>query len=604
MGHKSPAEFAKSKLVQSKVCFPCFAPFSSFRHNDLDSCWSEMTQQQNPLKWHLAARELITQGCFEDAAQSLSTYVSRIRLWEEWKIVFDLLEAIPENTRSSSPRIAILYAKALTQNQKIDLMLDFTSRLNGRFDQKNNAEVLLIRSGGFFVKNDFSTTLHILEDALPFLSGESRGRALGRLGLTLFQLGEPWEFAFAEARNFLTGRNLGLMYLNLGYCLGQSQRQVESRAMLTEALSLLKSDPYSLAWIRYNLGTSCIGDLEIVEAERHFLEGERLSINPKSFSMRSSILSGLANVRKARGEWSRAEFTYREAFRTAIDSFDRVFALTGLTRTFLLSNRFSEANETLELELHPEDSNNPNIQIVRALVYLHLNDAGRAKRALESISVPVVGTYQWLERIARAELARRDGLLDAAVALLEGLPIQTLHAREEVRLWPELFALLQAAGKPVPLPLEYLGRMLVRVTATGILRVTVNDRSVPIPPVGRAGELLVFLLEQGGAASLEAIREALFPEALDSAAVRRAGKTVWFHAENLRKAFGWDSSVTSLGRAYQLDPDVTWQYDVAEARERGAFQGEFLKGVYSEWALEVGRELEMLPGRDRDLRLN
>jgi tetratricopeptide (TPR) repeat protein len=554
--------------------------------------------------WQTSTRELIARGHFEDAIQEISTNVSRIRFWEEWISVFDLLETVPEKIRASSPTIAVLYAKALAQNHKIDALLDFTSHLINRFDRETNAEILLVRSAGFFVKNDYVNTLDILENALPFLTGQSRGQAFGRLGLTLFQLEKPWEFAFAEAKNFLKGRNLGMMYLNFGYCLGQSQRQVESRAMLTQALSFIKSDPYSLAWIRYNLGTSCIGDLEIVEAERHFLEGERLSINPKSFSMRSSILSGLANVRKARGEWSRAEFTYREAFRTATDSFDRVFALIGLTRTFLLSNRFSEANETLELELHPEDATDPNIQIVRALVFLHLNDAVRAKRALESISVPVVGTYQWLERIARAELARRDGLLDAAVALLEGLPVQTLHAREEVRLWPELFALLQAAGKPVPLPLEYVGRMLVRVTATGILRVTVNDRSVPIPPVGRAGELLVFLLEQGGGASLEAIREALFPEALDPAAVRRASKTVWFHSENLRKAFGWTGSVQALGGAYQLDPDVTWQYDVAEARERGAFRGEFLKGVYSEWALEVGRELEMLTGRDFSSHLN
>jgi hypothetical protein len=29
-----------------------------------------------------------------------------------------------------------------------------------------------------------------------------------------------------------------------------------------------------------------------------------------------------------------------------------------------------------------------------------------------------------------------------------------------------------------------------------------------------------------------------------------------------------------------------------------------LKGVYSEWALEVGRELEMLGGHDRDVHLN
>jgi tetratricopeptide (TPR) repeat protein len=555
-------------------------------------------------QWQIEAKNFIEKTLYKNAIEVIYAHIPKIRNWEDWGIILDLFDEIPDKFRLNSSLTATLYAETLLSNDRYDDLLKFTTRVAGKFDKLSNAKILLSRSAGLFMKNEFSGALHDLETALPFLSEESRGKALGRIGLILYQLNKSWEVAFLEAKHLLTGYNLGLLYMNFGHCLSEVRRSQEARAVFTEALSLLKSDPYSLAWIRYNLGSSCLRDLEIVEAERQFLEGERLSINPKSFSMRSSILAGLANVRKARGEWSRAEFTYREAFRTATDSFDRVFALIGLTRTFLLSNRAPQANETLELELHPEDSNDPNIQIVRALVFLHLNDSGRAKRVLESISVPVVGTYQWLERIARAELARRDGLLDAAVNWLEGLPVNTLHAREEVRLWPELFALLGAAGKPVPLPLEYVGRMLVRVTATGILRVTVNDRSVPIPPVGRAGELLVFLLEQGGAASLEAIREALFPEALDPAAVRRASKTVWFHSENLRKAFGWAGSVQALGGAYQLDPDVTWQYDVAEARERGAFRGEFLKGVYSEWALEVGRELEMLTSRDHDVHLN
>jgi hypothetical protein len=47
-----------------------------------------------------------------------------------------------------------------------------------------------------------------------------------------------------------------------------------------------------------------------------------------------------------------------------------------------------------------------------------------------------------------------------------------------------------------------------------------------------------------------------------------------------------------LRGAYQLDPNATWQYDMQEARASRSFQGEFLKGVYSDWALEVGRSLE------------
>jgi hypothetical protein len=38
---------------------------------------------------------------------------------------------------------------------------------------------------------------------------------------------------------------------------------------------------------------------------------------------------------------------------------------------------------------------------------------------------------------------------------------------------------------------------------------------------------------------------------------------------------------------------VTWQYDVAALRERGGTSKKFLEGVYSEWALEVGRSLQV-----------
>jgi hypothetical protein len=54
---------------------------------------------------------------------------------------------------------------------------------------------------------------------------------------------------------------------------------------------------------------------------------------------------------------------------------------------------------------------------------------------------------------------------------------------------------------------------------------------------------------------------------------------------------GWQSSVMALRGAYQLDPNAIWQYDMIEARAKRNFQGEFLKGVYSDWVLELGRTL-------------
>lgn len=160
---------------------------------------------------------------------------------------------------------------------------------------------------------------------------------------------------------------------------------------------------------------------------------------------------------------------------------------------------------------------------------------------------------------------------------------------------------LEASGRTAPQPLPYVAQTIVRVEARGALRVFVNARGVGIGAVGRVGELLVFLLEHGGSASTEVIGYALYPDA----GYERARKNLWALVKLLRRALGWEGSVLALRGAYQLDPSVTWEYDVSEARTRGNFKGEFLSGVYSEWALEIGRGLQELRGRRRsDLEMN
>jgi two-component SAPR family response regulator len=127
-----------------------------------------------------------------------------------------------------------------------------------------------------------------------------------------------------------------------------------------------------------------------------------------------------------------------------------------------------------------------------------------------------------------------------------------------------------------------------------VLHVAVNGRSVPLASTGRAGELLVFLLEHHGEAPLDVILDAFYPEATDAQARSRARKMIWEHARALRTALGWQDAVMALGGAYQLDPSAQWYYDIAELRRARSFDGEFLAGVYSEWALEVGQELAQL----------
>jgi tetratricopeptide (TPR) repeat protein len=545
------------------------------------------------LHFQTSLSALISEGRFDDVAKVISNWIPRIRSWEDWSTLLELLERIPLTHRANLPTLALAYSEALALNSKHEQLLEFTTKILEKYDVELQAQFLLFRSVAFRDKNDSLSALRDLETCLPLLRDVSRGRALARMGLTLYKLGRPWEKHFLGAKEFLSGRSWGLVCLNFGYCLQNSQRPPEARAIWLEALSLLKGDSFSLVWLRYNLGISYLRDIDLPEAERQFLEGQRLSKNLKTLSMQADIQIGLAGVRRACGEWVRAEFSYREAIRLANDSYDRVTALIGLARTLLFAGRATEAIEVLELGVTKDDLNNPDFHMARALVLLKLGDTVRARRALEAMTVPVVGTNQWLESLCRAELARREGRPEEAVQILTGLPTHTLHAREEVRSWTALFELLRAAGQPVPVPLEYPTGLTVVVRACGSVKVSVNGRAVTLAPAGRLAELLVFLLESDGTATLEAINTAFFPGAVDRAAQRRANKAVWKLVETLRHALGWNSSVIALGGAYQLDPNVTWQYDVAALRERGGTSKKFLEGVYSEWVLEVGRGLQV-----------
>ena len=247
-----------------------------------------------------------------------------------------------------------------------------------------------------------------------------------------------------------------------------------------------------------------------------------------------------------------------------------------------------KALEILEAALLEPELDKSALQVTRALVLLALNDARGAEAALAAAEDTHVDAVRWLAAVAAAELQRRQNQPEAALSCLEGLPVHGLHAREEAPKHPALMQLLREHGLPVPEPLPYTARTVVRVEARGALRVFVNARAVNIGAVSRLGELVVFLLEHGGSAGTEVIAEALYPRATPA----QARKSIWGLVKLLRRALGWPESVLALRGAYQLDPSVTWEYDVAEARARGDFRGEFLSGVYSEWALEVARNLQ------------
>ena len=169
-------------------------------------------QQEKILDWESSVKNLIAERCFESAAQVVSARIFQIRSSEDWLKLLTLLELIPPEYRLTSASIAFLYAEALAKNSRYDQLLEFSTQALEVFDGEQKAQILLVRSAGLHAKNNLSETVLALENALPYLIGEARGRALGRMGLTLFQLGNAWEEAFLQAQEL---REMALRHMRL-----------------------------------------------------------------------------------------------------------------------------------------------------------------------------------------------------------------------------------------------------------------------------------------------------------------------------------------------------------------------------------------------------
>ena len=178
---------------------------------------------------------------------------------------------------------------------------------------------------------------------------------------------------------------------------------------------------------------------------------------------------------------------------------------------------------------------------------------------------------------------------------LRDVPLETLQVREEIRFFPELFEAL-ATRCSVTQPLE-VTPLTVEVMAEGPVGVRVSGEAVRLPATGRAAELLLVLLEQGGHATLDTLITKLFNEHSDERTPQgreRRRKAVTAFVRELRAALGWEGSVRferSSG-IYQLDrsQDVSWVYDIDERRAQNCAPRAFASGIDSNWVADL-REL-------------
>ncbi len=529
----------------------------------------------------LVARHLISEHRYEDAARRILDFILRIQSQDQWKPLLDCLQLIPKDVPFSNAQVATAYSNVLMGNRMASELLEFTDQVADLFDVESNARILVDRAFVLYLQDKDDEAQQAIFTALPHLKGYLLGVAFRRLGLTQFRLGQDWQISFEQAIKLQDGRSLGLTLLDFAHCLSSNGQLKQAQLMNTDALSYSPHDIFHLAWLRFNLGRNALR-LQDPEAEQHFLIGEYLTRKPQAKGLRSAVLRGLAAFRRTKGEFSRAEFMLRQAIDCAIDTDDDLVARQGLARTLRLSGQSSDALEVIEAANHKHGAV-PDSLVIRAITYLAMGRNSEAQQDLKFATPLVEASSQHLAIIVKAELERRAGNTDAAREWLQKIPLETLQTKEETRAFPNLFKLLEIK----PARLKYINQTKVEVNALGVLQVKVNARLVPITPTSRIGELLVFMLEQGGTASLEVLTDALFPEAIEHLERDRARKAIWKLTRDLRQVLGWQNCIVALRGAYQLDPSTKWVYDAAD---RSAKTKGFLSGIYSDWVLETARE--------------
>jgi tetratricopeptide (TPR) repeat protein len=539
-------------------------------------------------------------GALERAIPNLALLQRHLQSPEDYLKVLRLLDRFPIDDVLLLSEFRRIFAGILGGANQFERLQTLARETFEQIGEVASAPVFLEYARGLQAQHRHAEACEVLTHIQPLLHGEMRGRCWVNLAWSRFELKQPWEDAFSQGLPLLTGLEKARALINLGYFQSESGRPSEARLSWRTALPLVRHRASTTAHIRFNLGVSAQSEL-LPEAEEHFLSLEHLTRTPALRFRRAEALNGLGLHRRSLGEWTRASSAYNEALLFARETTDRRISLNGLARVHYLSGHPARALEVLEDALSDPTLDRSALLVTRALVLLALGDEHGASASLIAADGLHLDSVRWLAAIAEAEGLRRAGRADEAVARLDDLPVHGLHAREEAAMHPTLMRLLEDHGRVAPQPLSYPARTVVRVQARGALRVFVNARGVNIGAVGRVGELLVFLLEQGGSAGTEVIGGALYPEATRAA----ARKNVWALVKLLRRALGWEGSVLALRGAYQLDPSVTWEYDVAEARARGEFNGAFLSGVYSDWVLDVERDLSQRHTRVRaDADLN
>jgi len=489
---------------------------------------------------------LLQEKRFDELASLLERRTWQVQRQRDWSECLTLLQRTPDEILEEHPGLAVVYARTLVGCRLEEGALGFIERVLNTLPQSERdaiwVDYALMLSNRGREQDAFDGLLAVL----PRLEGPLVGVALRRLGSCACALRKPWQEHFARSRRALSTppRMWGLTLSEEAWCYCETGDYDTAQRLWLEALPCFDRDAYFQSWIHYNLGITTLRRGDFPEAQRHLTRAVEFSEQPEAQPFRGVALLGLALLRRTRGEWVRAAQLYQDALKHTRELEQvRAVEVAYLKSLRLSGDRLQALERAVAARLRFPDY--APLRVAKAAVHLAWQQTVQAHSELEGLEpLALISSTRWLYALVRGELHRQAGDWEAMHAALESVPLETLQVREEIRFFAELFEAL-ATRRPVPQPLE-VTPLSIEVMAEGPVGVRVSGEAVRLPATGRAAELLLILLEQGGRATLDHLITALFdehPEERTPQGRERRRKAVTAFVRELRAALGWEGSV-------------------------------------------------------------
>ncbi len=489
--------------------------------------------------------------------------------------------------------ISEAYANTLATARDDIRLIAFAERFQEKYELMLSPRLVVAYAWALLNTGKAQKAQNILEKVVQVSNLEKHTLALAWQRLMLsryFCNKDNWQEARIQYRIFATEYEYGQGLLLEGFIYHKEQRFSEARQCYREALPYLKNNVFHYARAHYNLGM-----LDLLECNpdsiRHLEIARQNACKHGGKRFLATALAGLGAAYRVSGHWQATETAYLRAIEAATEDRDYRQAYLNLARTYRLQQRTHEALELLIFAAAYLPTDLDEVQLEQAAAYLLEHNPDLARKNLQGIRVG--GADIWLAQILTAELERRAGNLTAMLEALQNLPMQSRLAREEARVFPELFATAAKLGMETPEPLPEARKICIKAKVVGVLEVLVDEQPLELDAVCLGAQVLVYLIEHQHSCTTEELVNAIWFD-LPRDKYHSKRRQVWQAVKRLNKIMPINEAVeTDKSGVYRLSKHLEWQTDLAGHQQVKAY----LTGMHSHWIDQKRRQLglEKLP---------